>query len=372
MKLNFIHILLSVFVILVSCKSKTNEVAAEGDNDLIEISKAQFQSENMAFGEPTRMPFLESVHFTGTISPSATGIAQISLPVAGLINKIHCSPGMIANKGQTLFEIGGNEFVDIQRDFAESSAKLAQLESNFKIVKDLYADNIGTKKEFILAESSYKSEQAKNTALKIKLEKIGLDISKIENGFFYSSYALKAPIKGYITSINATIGQYVEQHLIVVEIIDYQQLQLKLSIFENEINKLEVGQEIEFYLAGNQSETHKAKLTVVGKSMNPNSKAVECYAEIEDLKNSKPVNNQFAEGKVIVHTESTLALPETALIKAENETYILSLKNENDKSYFFEKIKITTGRRYNGFVELFETPESKKLVVKAVYNIQIE
>ena len=366
--------ILFAFMILVSCKSKKSETTEtiETKSDLIEISKAQFQSELMEFGELELIPFSDVIHFTGTVSPSATGIAHISLPATGIIDKIFCTPGSLVRKGQVLFEVSGNEFIDMQRDFAESSAKLMQLKSNFEIVKDLFNDNVGTQKELILAESVYKSENAKNTALKIKLEKIGLDVSKIENGFFYSSYTLKAPIKGYVTSINVTIGQYVEQQLIIVEIIDVEQFQLKLSIFEKEINKLQIGQEIEFYLAGNKNEINKAKLKVVGRNMNNNSKAIDCYAEIEDLKNLKSVGNQFAEGNIIVGIDSVFALPETALLKSEEENYVLSLQKETDESYFFNKVEVKSGSKNKGFVELIDKPALNKLLVKGAYNIQIE
>lgn len=371
MRPNFIPFILLVFVSLNSCKNKTSEVA-ESKSNLIEITKEQFQAGNMKLGEPEVISFSEEVHFTGTICPSTTGIAQISLPVAGIISKIKCTPGMLVRQQQVLFEVSGNEIIDLQREFAESTAKLVQLESNFKLVSELYADNVGTKQELILAESAYKSEQAKNTALQVKLENIGLDISKIKDGFFYPSYSLKAPLKAYVTNLNATIGQYVEPQLMVVELINPQQLQLRLSIFEKEINKLEVGQAVEFYLAGDKSKTHKATLNVVGKTMNPQSKAVECYAAIADLNNSKLVANQFAEGKISVDTNSVLALPETALSKSENETYVLTLANETDESYFFDKVKVNTGRKNKNFVELTNTPKLNTLLVKGAYNIPLE
>lgn len=366
--------ILFAFMIFVSCNSKTTETteAIETKSDLIEISKAQFKSELMEFGEPQLMPFSEAVKFTGTISPSATGLANLSLPATGVIDKIFCTQGSLVSKGQVLFEVSGNEFIDMQRDLAESSAKLMQLKSNFEIVKDLLDDNVGTQKELILAESAYKSENANNTALKIKLEKIGLDVSKIENGVFYPSYSLKAPIKGYVTSINATIGQYIEQQQIVVEIIDVQQFQLKLSIFEKEINKLQAGQDVEFYLAGNKNEAHKATLTVVGKTLNSKSKAIDCFAEIEDLKNLKSVSDQFAKGNIIVGADSVLALPETAFLKSEDKMYVLSLENENNESYFFKQVEVEIGNVNKGFVKLIGEPAINKLLINGAYNIQIE
>ncbi|MDP1623234.1 MAG: efflux RND transporter periplasmic adaptor subunit [Bacteroidales bacterium] len=371
MKTNPAMILMFACMVVISCNNPSAEIPVDKTN-LLEISKSQFQSEKMEFGEPSFRPLSESVHFTGTLCPSPNGIAQISLPVAGIINKIYCNPGQLVNIGQNLIEVSGNEFIDMQRDFAESAASLNRLKSDYERIRELFDENIGTQKELILAESNYKSEKAKNTALGIKLGKIGLDMSKIEDGTFYNSYLLKTPVKGYVTMINVTVGQYVEPQLMVAEIIDVERFQLKISVFEKDLKKLETGQKIEYYLSGNNKELQKAKLTIVGKSINHETKAIECYAEIEKSKAFPPINNQFAEGEIIVDADSIFSLPETAFIRTENEAYILTLEKETDESYFFNKIKIKTGRKNKNAVELIEKPKINKLLINGVDNLKIE
>ena len=149
MKRNSALILLIFSVILFSCKNKPTETV-EPESGFIEITKAQFESEKMEFGEPTISPFSELVHFNGTIIPSVNGRAQISLPTQGVITRIHCKPGQLIAKGAVLFEVSGNEFIDMQKDFAESAALLQRLKSDYERQKELNAENIGTKKEFIL------------------------------------------------------------------------------------------------------------------------------------------------------------------------------------------------------------------------------
>ena len=158
----------------------------------------------------------------------------------------------------------------------------------------------------------------------------------------------------------------------IVEIIDVQQLQLKLSIFEKDINKLQRGQDVEFILAGNKNEIHKATLSIVGKTLNNNSKAIDCFAEIEDLENIKSVSNQFVEGKIIVGANTVFALPETAFLKSEDKMYVLVLEKENAESYFFKQVEVKTGNKNKGIVELVDKSTLKKILVKGAYNIQIE
>ncbi len=371
MKRNFVIILLIFNIALFSCKTKPTEVV-EPESGLIEITKAQFQSEMMEFGEPVLTPFVDLVHFTGTIIPSVNGKAQISLPMPGVIAGIKYLPGQQIVKGAVLFEISGNEFIDMQQDFAESSALLERLKSDYERQKELNAENIGTKKEFVLAESLYNAEKAKFGAMKIKLENIGLDIVKIESGTFYTSFSLKSPIRGFITYINTTIGQYVEPQQIIAEIIDAGSFQVKLSVFEKDINKIKVGQNVEFYLAGNRDQKNAAKIRLAGKAIDNATKAIDCFAEIENLGNIPLVNNQYVEGEVMVDSDTVISLPGSAILKSENESIVLIFEKETDELFYFRKLKVTTGRKNNGFVEITELPESKRILINGVYNILIE
>lgn len=364
-------ILFVLSVILLSCKNKS-EQTTDNDSDIVKISKAQFESEKMEMGEPTLNPFSEVVFFTGSIVPSVDGQAQISLPLSGTITKIYCKPGQIVNRGAVMFEVSGNGFVDQQKDFAESSAIVSRLKSDYLRAKELYKDNIATQKDFTYAESNYFAENAKYKTLKIKLESMGLDVSKIEKGFFYSSYSIKSPINGFVSSINATIGQYIDPQQKIAEIIDDKTFQLKLSVFEKNINQIKPGQEVSFYLNGNKSAKHKATINAVGKTIIADSKSIECFASINDVKSINMVGNQFAEGEVYTTIDSALSVPETAIINSENDSYVLVFQKEENSTYYFKKIKVKVGRKVNKQIELTEKLPKSKLLVNGIYNISIE
>lgn len=372
MKPNLAIIFLIISVIMFSCKNKSAEIAdAESESGFIEITKEQFKTEMMEFGKPTISEFADLINFTGTIVPSVNGHAEISLPFQGLVVHIHCTPGQLVRKSEVLFEISGVELIDMQKDYAESAAHLIRLKSEFERQKELNDENIGTKKDFIIAESLYHAEKAKFNALKIKIEILGLDASKIEGGEFYNSFAVKAPIKGFITNINTNIGQYVEPQQTIAEIVDTGSFQLSISVFEKNINKLKVGQNVEYYVAGDRNQKNTAKIKVIGKTINKSTKSIDCFAEIKDLDKISLVNNQFVEGKVIVDSDSVMSVPETAILKSENETYILTFEKETDELYYLRKLKVTTGRKNSGYIEIEDLQDSKMILLKGGYNITI-
>ena len=370
MKTNLI-ILFFLSLLFISCNKKT-EQTSDTNPGLIIITKAQFASEKMLIGEPVMSSFTDAVHVTGTIVPSVNGQAQISLALPGIINKIHYKPGQIISKGSVIFDVSGNEFVDQQKDFAESSAILSRLKSDYLRAKELYNDNIASQKDFTFAESNYYAENAKHKALKIKLENLGLDVSKIEKGEFYSFYVIKSPISGFVSSINASVGQYIEPQEKVAEIIDNKSFQLKLSIFEKNIDKIKTGQNLAFYLNGNKSVEYSATINAVGKTIQSESKSVECFATINHPASINIVSNQFFEGEVFTAVDSALSVPESAILTSENDSYVLIFEKEVDANYYFKKTKVNTGRKVNNYVELKDKLPSNKLLVNGIYNIQIE
>jgi cobalt-zinc-cadmium efflux system membrane fusion protein len=352
-----------------SCQNKTEQTQIV-ESELIEITKAQFEAEEMEIGEPGMNEFAERIHFTGTIIPDVNGQAQVSLSIPGIIKDIICKPGQTISRGSVLFEVTGNEFIETQKDFAESFSLLERLKSEYMRAKELYDENITTEKEFLLAQSSYLGENARYNGLKIKLENLGLNVTKIETGEFYSSYFIKSPIRGFVASVDAAIGQYIEPQQKIADIIDDQSYQLRLSFFEQNINKIKSGQKVVFYSSGNTTDSYEATINSVGRTIMQDSKSIEGFAEIQNTANF--VNNQFVEGEVYVSSDQAMSVPESALLYLENDSYLLALEDETSEAYFFKPIKITIGRKDNNFVELLSELQGEKVLIDGIYNVQIE
>jgi cobalt-zinc-cadmium efflux system membrane fusion protein len=355
-----------------SCKHQ-NETADENiDEGFIKISKAQFDSEGMEIGKPDYAPFSEMTYFTGAIVPSVNGLAQISAPVPGLVKKIYCQPGQRIDQHVAMFEISGNEIIDLQKDYAESAALYKRMKSEFDRALELSNDNIGSKKELMLAETAFSAEKAKLNALSIKLKNIGLDIVTIEDGTFYTSYLIKSSIKGHVNAVHVKLGQYIETNQTMAEIIQSESLQLALSVFEKDVNKVSKGQNIEFYLAGNKNEKYTARITSVGKSINVNTKSVDCYAEINQNPKLKLVSNQFVEGEVLVNTDSAFSVSESSILSSEGVSYVLEYAKETPEAYFLKKTKVIPGRINDGRVEISGLPDTAKILTQGIASVPID
>ncbi len=368
----FVYNVLSMMVLLASsCASDQSNKENVGENsDVIEISKIQFQSENMAFDKPTYQLFEEKVHFTGNIVPTIDGVAKLSIPIDGVVHKIFVKPGQWVNKGDKIVSVGGNSVIDIQQQYSSSSAKIKQLKADYERAKILYRENIKTESEFLLIESNYKSELGIYSALKLKLQNMSLNLNDIENGLYQSSYIVTAPINGQVVDFNFNLGQFITSDQYVAEIVNNQKVQLQISIFEKELSQIKEGQDVVFNLLGDKKE-HKGKVSFISQLLNDDTKSVSCYADIHSLDYHYTIN-QIVNGDVIIKSDSIIAVPVAAVIGLGELDYVLTKQNETESSFQLIKEIVNTGRGDDSYVELIDYKLNKEILISGTYNVNLE
>ena len=373
MKANQITIYTFLILSLWACKNKsTQQEDGKGTSDLITISQEQFNSEEMVLGAASMHCFEDEIDCNGFVKTSPEGGAKISTPISGIIKSIKFKLGDYVKKGQVLCEINSNELIDIQQYFIETDAKLKVLKSDYDRALSLYEDKITAEKDFLKIESDYKSVLAKLKALHIKLNNLGLNISKIKGGNLYSSLPLRAPISGYLTKQTLMLGQFIEQNQQMLEQVNPSLLQLEIAVFENDVNKLQLGQTIHFSNVGCGKMAYQAKLTSIGKGIDHNSKSIICLASIEKDVKAQLIHGSFIQAKIKTNEKDAMALPSAAIIKSGNEHFVLIVDKRDKKNYFLRREKVTIGCKSKGYSEILEKKNLAEVLVKGVYNISLE
>jgi len=373
MKANQVTIYTFLILSLWACKNKsTKQEDRKETSNLIIISQEQFKSEEMAIGATSLHCFEDEIDCNGFVKTSPKGCAKISTPISGIIKSINFKLGDYVKRGQILCEINSNELIDIQLDFIETDVKLKVLKSDYDRALSLYKDKITAEKNFLKIESDYKRMHTRLKALNIKLNNLGLDVSKIKRRDLYSSLPLRAPISGYLTKQILTLGQFIEQNQQLLEQVNPNLFQLEIAVFENDMNKLQLGQTIHFSNVGGEEMVYQAKLTSIGKGIDPNSKSIICLASIEKEVKIQLIHGSFIQAKIKTNEKGAMALPSAAIIKSGNEHFVLIVDKRDKKNYFFRKEKVTIGCKSKGYSEILEKKNLAEVLVKGVYNISLE
>jgi cobalt-zinc-cadmium efflux system membrane fusion protein len=363
-----------VSLVLVACgnseKNLETSVETETVSNEITITKQQFEGEKMAFGSLSEEAFNETVKVNGMIDVPPHNKSSVTSFFGGYITKTPLLVGDKVNKGQLLVTLENTEYVEIQQSYLEVAEQLGYLKSEFTRQKTLYDENITSQKNYLKAESMYKSSLAHYNGLRKKLQMMHINPALVEQGQITSTINLYAPIEGYVTKVNVSNGTYVSPADIVMEIVDTDHIHLELSVFEKDILKIKKDQVILFTIPEASDSIFKAEVHLVGTTIDEKSRRVKVHGHIDDTQTNFIVG-MFVEAEILVSNTKRFALPKEAVLNVENDFFVLILKDETDTGYLLEKVKINPGRETETSVEVLNTDDlkNKKILIKGTYML---
>ncbi|HPR57826.1 MAG TPA: efflux RND transporter periplasmic adaptor subunit [Bacteroidales bacterium] len=341
-------------------------------NDIIEITRDQFKHENMELGTAQFMTFENRLAVKGVIQASSDGQVQISPMISGQIRNIRVNIGDQVVKGETLCQIQSQEVVDLQQEFTKSASLLKVLKNNYEGAKILFENNIDSEKTFLAAESDFKSETALYNALKTKLIMLQLDPEIIENGNFSPIVNITSPIKGYITRQNSQNGQFVDSEVCLMEVIDQSRTYLQLYVFQNDVPYVQPGQTVRFFAPSRKEIIHTARITLISRTFDENTKAVLCSAEILDGALEHLFVGQNVEADIITGMQESAGVPEEAVFHSDQKSFVLVKTDEDNHKYYFKKEEIKTGKTFGQMIELIDFDLQKNILLQGGYNLTID
>ncbi|WP_298494363.1 efflux RND transporter periplasmic adaptor subunit [uncultured Algibacter sp.] len=369
--------ILLILLVFVACgnSEKSNETLQEDFNtNEIVITKSQFSSGKMQLGKLEEQEFNQTIKTTGMIDVPPQNKAIISTFMGGYITKTPLLVGDKVKKGQVLLTLENPEFVEMQQQYLEVAEQLNYLKSEFNRQKTLFDENITSQKNFLKAESAYKSSLALSNGLRKKLTMLNINPASVEQGRITSTINLYSPIAGFITKVNISNGMPVSASDIIMEIVDTNHIHLELSVFEKNILNIKKGQKIQFKIPEASKETFKAEVHLVGTSIDETSRIVKVHGHILNEEQTNFIVGMFAEADIITETNTSLALPKDAIIEVENDAFVLALKEKTNDYYYFEKNKIAIVNQTENYVSVLNTDNliNKAILIKGGFMLLAE
>ena len=363
-------IILFLIIGLTSCNSskpseKETETSAISES-VIKITKAQFENSKMELGKISTQPFIEGIKTNGYIDVPPAYRAKVSAIMGGFIKKSPLLIGDNVKKGQLLLTIENPDFIEIQQNYAEIYEQLTYLKSENERQKILFDEKITSQKNYLKAESNYKSALALSNGLAQKLELMNINTENVKAGKIVSTIGIYAPISGSVTAIFTNVGEFKSSSEVLLEIINDEHKHLELVVFEKDILNVKEEQSIQFSIPESSSKKYNAAVHLVGKSIDEN-RTVKVHGHVED-ENEPFLVGMFVEAEIITNSIQKSALPVTSILEEDNNYYVLVLKDKNKDTYEFEKVKITIGTKNEDWVEVLDTNLiEKNILIKGAF-----
>ncbi|MGK0413591.1 MAG: cobalt-zinc-cadmium efflux system membrane fusion protein [Polaribacter sp.] len=347
--------------------ASTTEVSEKSTK--IEITKQQFESENMQFGQLTEQSFNTVVKANGMIDVPPENRASVSTFIGGYVSEIPLLVGNKVKKGQFVASLTNTDIVEIQQQYLEVSAQLDYFKNEYTRQKTLFEEKITSQKNYLKAESTYKSSLASYNGLRQKLQMMSINPKDVEQGKISSSINLYAPINGYVTKVNVSNGSFVSSSSELLEIVNTDHIHLELNVFEKDILNIKKEQEILFRVPEASDQSYEAEVHLVGTSIN-NDRTIKVHGHLKD-ESVRFITGMFVEADIITQSNKAISLPKSAIIKTDENFFVFALDNFENETYYLDKIKLETGLENEKFTEVLNAAQlkDKKIITSGIFML---
>lgn len=348
------------------------EKPKESNPNVFIIGSKQFDELNMQLGYAGMKTVDNTVTAAGYVEVPRDGKAEVSSYLGGYLKSTSLLPGDYVKKGQRLISLENLEFIQLQQDYLKSSDQLAYLKTVYDRKKTLAEEKITSQDSKQQAESEYNIALSNYEGLRKMLQLINIDPDRLSPNNISSSINLYAPIDGFITTVNAVEGMFVEPTDIIFEIINTSHLHIELEVYEKDILKIKVGQKVLIRIPGSQTESFDGEVLLVGKSIDSEDRTVSVHCHF-DNGDFRVMAGMYVEAEIIVATEDRYCLPVEAFVREDDEYFVFVVDHISDEEYAFEKIKTDVGLVNEDCIEIVglsqKQLDGKQVLIKGAFDM---
>lgn len=355
-------------------ESENEHSEHEEERESIHLTAEQIKTIGLELGNFSTLKVNDFIKSTGSIGLPPNGYSSVSVKAEGIIEGTKkYVEGDYIKKGEIIAYVANTNFVVKQQEYLEAKAGLKLKELDLERQQSLVNANAGVSKSLQNSQAEVDMLKARTSALAKQLQYLGISVDKLTPSSLSERIAIVAPMSGYISSIDMHNGLYAVPSSAIMQIISSDHLHLELDIFEKDIASVKVGQKISYTVPALGNTIYSGEVSVIGKEFEIATKTVRVHGH---LKGQKPtfLKDLFINAKIWLNDIKSNAVPEDAIIKDGNETFIYAAKKE-DKETEFTKIRVIASATINGFTAvklLEEIPQGMQIVTKGAYYVNAQ
>jgi cobalt-zinc-cadmium efflux system membrane fusion protein len=378
--------LLAAAMLSAGCNRRTSSVVTAPSPAQAQTSTADKTIETEIV---SAAPFAGVVTATGKILAAEDRTAVIGPVNQGRIVKLYAGQGTRVRRGQRLAELESADIDQAEADYLKAVAdsenakrsaaaeiKLAQ--QTYDRTKALYEKTVVPGKNLqsaehdlevakANAENNIASTNVSLTAARRHLLILGLTDATIDGlgkkPGLAATFSLNSPIDGVVVERNATIGATVGPDASVFKIIDTSRVWIDANVFEKDLPRIRVGQQVKVTTTAFSGSTFSGKVIFVNSVVDPDSRTVKVRTEVPNP-DARLKPDMFANVEVITDVAgSAISVPQSAVLEDGGKNYVFVADNNG-----YKKLQVQTGIKTGDRVEIVDGLKSgDKVVIKGNY-----
>ena len=383
-------LVLSLAILLSACQGKSKpasenlatqtkaDSAHPANVDQITLSKAQVQAAGIRLGGFTYENMASEVLANGIVAVPPQNQVSISAVLGGYVESVKVLPGQHVHKGAVVAILRAPEYLKLQQDYLQSSARVLFLAQDVERQRILDIEDVGAKRKLQQAQADYQSELAASKSLAAQLAQLNIDADRLrKTGRIQPTVNLITPLHGYVKSVSINPGQFVNPQDVLVEVVDRSDLHLELNVFEKDIARIQTGQQILFSVPNRQmpGELMLAHVFLIGKAFNADARTVPVHAHIVIESSNQLLPGQYVSARIQTAGNRLPTLPEEAVIQAGELSYIYAQVYATDSTATFHRIKVkpgASGHKDMALTLLEPIADTNRIVRQGAYFLDAE
>ena len=341
-----------------------------GEDDVVTLSEEERRAVKIETLKATLKPLKSQLQALAKVFAHPQKKAIVSYAFPARISRIHIRIGDWVKTGQELITLQSEEVGTAKSEFYKAQADHELAKVNFERQKRLFDRGVGAQKDFLAREAEFKVAGTNMNAAEKKLHVLGFTEEQVkaiaETHQINPIITLFAPISGKIIEINAVLGAMVDQATEILTIMDPTLLCIDAEIYENDIAKIRIGQEVEVSVPAYPGETFVGKTSYISDVLNEETRTITVRTEVMN-KDFKLKPGMFAEIKISLnHQSKALVLPEEAILDDKGDNIVFIKRNGK---YF--PIIVEIGAKEKGYIEIIRgLQEGDEVVIKGNYQLK--
>lgn len=331
--------IISASMIMASCGGTPAEAPAEANAAealVVELDAAQLQNAQLEIGRAQQTSLNTTVRLNGVVDVPPQNIMSVSFPLGGFLKATRLIPGMYVTKGEVVATMEDERYIQLQQDYLMAKAQVAVTEADFQRQKELNASKASSDKVYQSAKAENEKQHVLLKALSEKLRLAGINPDGLTESNLSRTINFAAPMSGFISTVNINPGKYVNPTDVMFEIMNTDDLHPVLKVFENDLDKLAIGQHLTITTNEHPDQKMEAEIILINHSLDQDRSAeVHCHF-ITAPKDLFP--GMYITADVNVKNDSAFVLPDDAVVRWQNKTYVFSQKSAN--SFLMKKVDL--------------------------------
>lgn len=303
---------------LVICLTACEHVSQDNDSQKFVLSDTMMHM--IRLDTVRECNITDQVPLTGNVAFDENTVVRVFARGSGQVTEAPVSLGDYVHKGQTLAIIRSADVAGAYADLSSARADLSIAKRQMENEKALYQSGLASQRDYTEANENYQ----KAVASQQKLEH-SISINGGPHSNASGSYALVAPVDGYVVSKTVASGDFIRPDASesLFTISDLKDVWVIANVYEADISRLKQGYAAEVFAAAYPNHPFYGKVDMMSQVLDPQSKALHVRVKIDNREGLlKP--DMFA--RVMVSNEEgqqATCVPSDAIVSQDGKQFVV-------------------------------------------------